>query len=170
MKKTIILVLLCFSGLWSSAQNLVEDFYNNHGEEVPFTVVNVSAKMFSLITEMTDPETESIVKNLTGFKLLKTDKDVAKFYREALAMVEKNRNGFEELMSVQEEKENVRIYIREVKGVVTELVVLVNDGKEFVIMGFTGNIDLKKISQLSKSVKVSGMEYLNKINSKTTLK
>lgn len=170
MKKIIILILLCFYGLWSSAQSLVEEFYNKHGEEVPFTVVNVSAKMFSLITDTADPKTKSIIKNLTGFRLLKTTMLAPNFYREALSMVEKSKHNFEELVSVKEGKENVRIYIREVKDVVTELVVLVISGNEFVIMGFTGSIDLKKISQLSDSMNISGMEYLNKINMKTTFK
>lgn len=163
MKKIVILILLCFWSLWVSAQSLVENFYYNYGEDIPFTVVNVSAKMFSLIADMSDPETESVIKDLTGFRLLKTDRDAAKYYREALYMVEAQRSGFEELISVQEEQESVRIYIREVKGTITELVVLVNNGKEFVLMGFTGNIDLKKISQLSKTVNVSGIEYLDKI-------
>lgn len=170
MKKIMILILLCFCGLWSSAQSLVEDFSNKHGEEVPFTVVNVSAKMFSLITDAADLKTKSIIKNLTGFRLLRTTMLTDNFYRVALSMVEKSKNGFEELISVRDGKENVRIYIREVKGVVKELVVVVKNVNEFVIMGFTGNIDLKKISQLSKSMNISGMEYLNKIDTQTTFK
>lgn len=163
MKKLIILMLLCFCGLWSSAQSMVEDFYNNYGEDVKFTVVNVSAKMFGLIADMTDPETESIIKDLTGFRLLKTEEDAALYHREALLWVKDAGKGYEELMRVQEQqKEDVAIYIREVKGIIVELIVLVNDGREFVLMGFTGNIDLKKISQLSKSIHVSGIEYLEK--------
>lgn len=170
MKKIMILILLCFCGLWSSAQSLVEDFSNKHGEEVPFTVVNVSAKMFSLITDAADLKTKSIIKNLTGFRLLRTTMLTDNFYRVALSMVEKSKNGFEELISVRDGKENVRIYIREVKGVVEELVVVVKNVNEFMLMGFTGNIDLKKISQLSKSMNISGMEYLNKIDTQTTFK
>lgn len=162
MKKAIILTLLCFWGLWLPAQNMVEEFYNNYGEDVEFTTVNVSAKMFSLIADMSDPEAESIIKNLTGFRLLKTEKNVALYHRESLLWLKHTGKGYEELLRVQEQKEDVAIYIREVKGTVVELIVLVNNGSEFVLMGFTGNIDLKKISKLSSAVHVKGVEYLDK--------
>ena len=162
MKKAIILILLCFWGLWLPAQNLVEEFSNRYGNDSKFTVVNVSAKMFSLISDITDPETEGIIKDLTGFKLLRTEQDAARYYREVLALLGDSRKGYEELMRVQKEQEDVRIYVREVKGVVVELVLMVNNGSEFVLMGFTGNIDLKKISKLSKVVNVKGVEYLDK--------
>ena len=163
MKKSIIFILLCFWGLCSSAQNLVDQFCDRYGNDGKFTVVNVSSKMFSLIADMSDPETETIIKDLTGFKLLKTQHDIPRYYREVLAVINDSRKGYEELMRVQEQREDVRIYVREVKGVITELIVLVNNSREFVLMGFTGKIDLKKISRLSKSVNVSGMEYLNNV-------
>ena len=162
MKKAIILILLCFWGLWLPAQILVEEFSNRYGNDSKFTVVNVSAKMFSLISDITDPETEGIIKDLTGFKLLRTEQDAARYYREVLALLGDSRKGYEELMRVQEKQEDVRIYVREVKGVVVELVLMVNNGREFVLMGFTGNIDLKKISKLSKVVNVKGVEYLDR--------
>lgn len=162
MKKAIILILLCFWGLWLSAQNLVEEFSNRYGNGSKFTVVNVSAKMFGLISDITDPETEGIIKDLTGFKLLRTEQDASRYYREVLALLGDRRKGYEELMRVQQEQEDVRIYVREVKGVVVELVLMVNNGSEFVLMGFTGNIDLKKISKLSKVVNVKGVEYLDR--------
>lgn len=168
MKKLVILILLCFCGLWASAQNLVEDFFKKFGDSGVFTIVNVNAKMFSLIADITDPETEGIIKNLTGFRLLKTESKMANahsYYQEALALL-KDKKEYEELMRVQEKIEDVRIYVREVKGIVTELVVLVFNPREFVLMGFTGNIDLKQISKLSKTVNVSGMEYLDKAISK----
>ena len=73
------------------------------------------------------------------------------------------RKGYEELMTVKEEAEKVEMYIRENNGSVSELVILVAGEDEFVLMNFTGKIDLKKIAQLTQVVPVEGMEYLDKV-------
>lgn len=46
------------------------------------------------------------------------------------------------------------IYIRENNGSVSELVILVANGEEFVLMNFTGKIDLKKIAKLTNTVSI----------------
>lgn len=164
MKKFMLLILLLSLGCMVNAQDLVAEFQNKYKDNTKFTLVNISAKMFGLIADISDPDTESVLKNLTGFKLLKSSTDVVKYHNEALGMIKGSKRGYEELMDVREGKEHVSIYVRDEKGIVTELVILVETQQEFVLMGFIGNIDLKKIAALSKSVDVNGMEYLNKIN------
>lgn len=164
MKKIIVFVLFILISVTLKSQDLVSDFYAKYGENGKFTVVNISSKMFSLISDVTDVDTENIIKNLTGLKILKSGSDVEKYNREVCSYVNDPKKGYEKLMSVREDNKQVCIYIREVKNVVIELVIWVVDPQEFVIMGFTGKIDLKKISKLSKSVDVSGLEYLNKVD------
>jgi hypothetical protein len=47
---------------------------------------------------------------------------------------------------------------------VNELVLVVGGHKSFFIMSLYGEIDLKSISKLSKSMKVKGIEYLENLD------
>ena len=91
-----------------------------------------------MISEITDAETESIIRNLTGMKMLTTEQETDRDFQEVRTMLQKRKPEYEELMSILEEGEQV-------------------------LMSFCGVIDLKKISRLAKAVNVEGMEYLGKV-------
>ena len=95
-------------------------------------------------------------------KIIVADQEIGKYFAQVKLMIEK-KTGYEELMSIKEEQEEVWMYIRENKGYIAELVILVSNNDEFVLMNFTGKIDLKKISRLAKSVQIDGIEYLDKV-------
>lgn len=162
MKK--LAMMLCFSLLLLSgkAQDLVSDFLQKQPDAEEFTQVNVSPKMFQLLSNIADEETEGIIRNLTGMRIVVAETDVDKHFALLKSMIGK-RKGYEELMTVKEEAEKVEMYIRENNGSVSELVILVANGEEFVLMNFTGKIDLKKIAQLTQVIPVEGMEYLDKV-------
>ena len=73
-------------------------------------------------------------------------------------------NGFEDLMEVKEKgKTEFKFMIREVNGKIRELLMLSGKGNNFFLMSLIGDIDLKKISRLSKSIDVDGIENLDKL-------
>lgn len=115
-----------------------------------------------MISEITDAETESIIRNLTGMKMLTTEQETDRYFQEVRTMLQKRKPEYEELMSILEEGEQVWMYVREKNKEIVELVILVGGKEEFMLMSFCGVIDLKKISRLAKAVNVEGMEYLRK--------
>lgn len=157
-------LMLCFSLLLLSgkAQNLVGDFLQKQPDAGEFTQVNVSPKMFQLLSNLADEETEEIIQNLTGMRIVVAETGADKYFAQVKSMIGK-RKEYEELMAVKEEAKKVEMYIRENNGNVSELVILVANEKKFVLMNFTGKIDLKKIAQLTKAVPVGEIEYLNKV-------
>jgi hypothetical protein len=75
--------------------------------------------------------------------------------------------GFEDLMEVKEKgRSEFKFMIREVNGKIRELLMLSGGGTDFFLMSLIGDIDLKKISKLSKAVDVDGMEKLDQLNEK----
>ena len=157
-------LMLCFSLLLLSgkAQNLVSDFLQKQPDAEEFTQVNVSPKMFQLLSDFADEETDGIIRNLTGMRIVVAEANAEKYFAQVKSMIGK-RKEYEELMTVREEAEKVEMYIRENNGSVSELVILVANGEECVLMNFTGKIDLKKIAKLTKAVPVGGIEYLDKV-------
>lgn len=163
MKKWIFLAILLGFVSRGIAQDLVADFLAKAGDNKAFTQVNISSKMFQMISDITDAETEGIIRNLNGMKILTTDRETQRYFKAVREMIQKDKPEYEKLMSILEEGEEVWMYIREKNKVVVELVILVGGKEEFVLMNFCGIIDLKKISRLSKAVNVEGIEYLEKV-------
>jgi hypothetical protein len=71
--------------------------------------------------------------------------------------------NFTELMTVKESGETVKFMIRKEGKIIKELLLLINQQDEAGFISITGNIDLKSIAKLSKSMNIKGMENLEKI-------
>ena len=62
MKKWICIGLFLIGTCSVQAQDLVSDFLAKTKENKVFTQVNISSRMFQMISEITDAETESIIR------------------------------------------------------------------------------------------------------------
>ncbi len=161
-----IAILISYS---SFAQvDAIERFFKDYQEDKNFTVVYVSPKMFQMVSKATDGGTDqelaSIVKDLKGLRILTTEVNVDKVYKEANRRI--NIKEYEELMTVRDKDSNVRFVTKEANGLISELLLLVGGKDEFVMMSFVGNIDLNKISKLAKKLDIDGAEHLDKVNKK----
>jgi len=167
--KTLFTLLALGFALIAQAQNdavtkLFNEYYNNEN----FTKISVSSKMFELFTEIKpgDADEQEIldaISKLKGLKVIATDSvaNSAKLYSDAVKKI--SAGGYEELMEVKDAQENMKFMISEKNGIITELVMVVGGKKSFFVMSLFGEIDLSKISKLSKGMNVKGMEYLQNI-------
>jgi hypothetical protein len=169
MKKCILLPLLMLATLPIFAQNdAITRFFNKYQEDERFTVVYISPKMFQMVAKI-DAEDEDwnkvrdVIKDLGGLRVLTADSidSGVDMYKDALSRVPQKE--YEELLTVRDGKENVRIWIKESNNVISELLLLVGAPNEFTLLSFTGRIDLDKISSLSKSLDIDGVEHLDKV-------
>lgn len=171
-KQFLFLPLFVLSTAFAQAQNdALTRFFDQYMEDERFTVVYISPKMFQMVAkiETDDPEWNKfrdVVKDLSGLRVLTADSisNGTALYKEALGKIPQNE--YAELLTVRDGKENVRIWVKDSGNIINELLLLVGAPDEFVLLSFTGKIDLDKISSLSKSLDVQGAEHLNKIKSK----
>ncbi len=166
MKKLVLFVFVVSLALTAGAQNFVECFRQKYGEREDFTVVNISQKMLQMVALAADEKDQALLKNLTGLKVITTEKQPEVYYTDAIKMLTEKEGNMEELMSVKEKEEDVRMFTREEKGIVSELVIIVKEKANFVLIGITGDIDLQQMAGLSKSLQVNGLEQLEKIQKK----
>lgn len=158
---------MCFT---ASAQNdVVTKLFNDYYDDENFTKISVSSKMFELFTEIEpgDEDEHDIleaVSKLKGLKVIAADSigNSRQLYTNAVKKI--SGNGYEELMEVKDAKEDMKFMIKEKDGIIDELVMVVGGNKSFFILSLYGEIDLKKISKLSKSMNVKGMEYLKQLD------
>jgi len=138
-------------------------------ENEDFMVVYVSSKMFSLVSkvdiELDDPEAEvflEMASDLKGIRVLRTEMSAMTYFKDAAKSI--NTTNYEMLMTVRDQGQNVKIWIKDdADGDIGELLLLVGSEEEFVLVSIFGKIDLEKISQLAKQLDIDGVEHLEKI-------
>lgn len=170
MKRIIVTItMMAFAVSLMAQGEVVNKYFNELADNDVFTKVSVSSKMFSLFTELEgDSEEEKeflkAVSKLKGLKIIVADStpNAAKLYSKALKEVQ--GAGYEELMSVVDAGENMNFSIKEKGGIITELLMVAGGKKKFVLLSLYGEIDLKNISKIARTMKVDGLENLSKLD------
>jgi ACT domain-containing protein len=70
---------------------------------------------------------------------------------------------FEVLMEVEDDEQDITIFIKEESGMINELV-MIGCGDEFFILSLLGDIDLKQVAKLSRAIQIDGMEHFQNID------
>lgn len=164
-----LLIFTAFSNPLEAQADAIETYFGQHIENEDFTVVYVSSKMFSLISkveiDVDDPEAQvaiDMIKDIKGLRMLMTEKNAMAHYKEAISSI--NTDEYEVLMTVRDEEDNIRFWVKEnTAGDIEELLLLIGSEDEFTLLSFIGKIDLTKISQLSNQLNINGVEHLDKI-------
>jgi len=176
MKKIAILIVLVVAPFISNAQNPFASFE----DDKDVSAVVVTKNMFKLLAkidiESDDPEVKEymdLVNNLNNIQVYSTTNPaVAKRMTSTVNNYISGNASLSELMRVKDDGKNIKFYSKEGKNenFVSELLMHLDgdiDGKYMsVIMSITGNIDLKKVSKLTRDLNVPGSEELKNIENK----
>lgn len=78
-----------------------------------------------------------MIEGLGSMHLLTTEKDTKKYYKEVLAKVDQNQ--YKVLMMVKDKDDNVRVWSREKKNKIEEILLLVGGEDDFVLLSFSAS-------------------------------
>jgi len=67
-------------------------------------------------------------------------------------------------MSIRDKETNMKFLVQEQNNIITELVMVMHGDSEFFLLSLIGDIDLKQISKLSKSMSIDGFEHLENLD------
>jgi hypothetical protein len=168
MKKITAFAVLMMVASGAFAQDAISKFFAKYQNDESFSQVNISSKMFGLVTNMEadkpeDKEVLEAISKIKGLRIIgkENTSDAKALYKEAFSLIGKD---FEELMSVRDKDKDMKFYIKESGGKITELVMIMGGTDDFMVMSLFGEIDLKQISKIGKSMDVGGLEHLEKLN------
>lgn len=171
MKKIMAFAALMIVMNGAFAQDAISKFFSKYHNDDSFTQVTVSGKMFSLFTNMEadtpeDKEVLEAISKLKGLRILgkENTSDARSLYKEAFALIPMKE--FEELMSVHDKDKDIKFYIKESGGKISELLMVMGGTDDFMVMSLFGEIDLKQVSRIGKKMDVKGLENLEKMNDK----
>ena len=167
MKNIAFILSFFFISMSLNAQNAVNTLFQKYTNDTKFTSVHITEHLFGLLegVEVEDAGDQSIVELAKGLKeliVLSTEENGVALFEEAAQKI--NTAAYKQIMSVRDQEENVRIFIKEENKTISELLVLVGSPDEFVLVNLVGVIDLKKIAQLARKADVKGLEHLEKVN------
>ena len=145
MKRTyIITLLLSLCSLFTYAQ---DSFFDKFADMDGVTSVYISKAMLSLMPDM---KTEGVnigevASKLDIIQILSCEKPdiIAKLKKETAFISPKN--GYEELMRINDEGEKTIIYLKRNKNKEKEFVLMSQEKNEFTIIAITGNLTLQEI-------------------------
>lgn len=168
MKRLIVLIGLFLGSTAIFAQSSTEIIESYKGKE-DVSYISINKYLFSMFSDVDADDSDSkefldVVKTLDGMKILTTEnkKIGDEIYAKASKYLQKH--NFNELMSIEEKGKTVVFSIKGEGKKVSELIMLVKEDSNIVFMSILGDIDLKKISKLSKKMNIQGLENLDEID------
>lgn len=170
MKSFILSFFIIITASISSfgQQDAIMKYFGKYVDDEKFTVVYISPKMFDMVAKIEiedmEPDVQQVIKSLKGLRILHTEQNTLQYYNEALKAI--NSNEYEVLLTARENGENVRFLVKDNGDIVEELLMIVGGDKNFALLSFLGNIDLKKVGKLAKALDIDNLQYLDKLQEK----
>ncbi|MCX6235754.1 MAG: DUF4252 domain-containing protein [Bacteroidetes bacterium] len=166
------IALLCMPLISSAQKSPMDALYEKYVGKEGFTSVLIPKDMFLMFQDIETSgqdkdfkDFQSVVGKLEGLKILTYEPqgkgDSFNFYDEIMKTFPMSL--YTVLMEVNEGGESTKFYIKKDGPKITELLMIGREADETVVLSITGDIDMSSISKLSKSMKVEGMENLQKI-------
>jgi hypothetical protein len=172
MKKIFLsLTVLCLTLMIQAQSNPVDEMFNKYSEKQGFTVVSISSKMFSMFANK-DPENKNaddIISKLKSIKILSVDDSLLNnnlnFYTELSKKLD--LSVYEELMVVKTGPDITKFLIKQSGNTISELLVVKGGPGGNSLISIKGTLNLKNISDMSKSLDMQELKSLDKIEKKS---
>jgi hypothetical protein len=170
--KKLLFFLIALLPVSLFAQNSIQSFFDKYEGRDGFTTVKISPKLFDLVASANIEDADmEIVKDITGLNVLvyepgegKSADLTEKLFTESKSLL---TNGYDELLSVKDEETDIKILAKPAgNGIISDLLIVGKSDGQFVYVNVLGKMDLKKISSLSKSMDIKGMEHLKDVEEK----
>jgi len=172
MKKIILsFIALCLTLLIKAQSNPVDEMFNRYSEKQGFTVVSISSKMFSMFAnkDADNKDTDDIISKLKSIKILSVEDSLLNknlnFYSELSRKLD--LSVYEELMVVKEGPDITKFLIKQSGNTITELLVVKGGPGGNSLISIKGELNLKNISDMSKSLDMQELKGLDKIQKKS---
>lgn len=167
----LFVITLFLTVTLANAQSPADALFDKYSGKEGFTTVYITPGMFELFAEMDTPEDDSsfvkIAKTLKSIKILSLENDSIR-KSEGIDFFDEIMNDFpesvyEELMVVRDEDQRVNFYVRRNGNKIAELLMVVGGNDDNALISIQGNIDLKSVAKLSRTMNIHGMENLKKM-------
>jgi hypothetical protein len=171
MKAIVLFVGFMTIAAGAEAQSIMDKLFDKYSGAEGYTSVYISKYMFDMfrnkeVNAEAQDDMQEVISKLNCIKILVTDDDPStptpvNLQQEIMKVLPSS--PYKEIMVVKEKDQNVSFYVREEKNKVVDLLLVIGGNENNVLMSIQGDIDMKNISKLAKSMDIQGMENLEKM-------
>jgi len=165
MKKIITIVLLAAFPFILSAQDFVDNLIDKYQGQEGFTTVVINKSLFDIAAAIDDDEDLEKMKGMIdNIRIIAMEEESAleiNFFEEM--KLQTNTGSYVELMTIKEHGNDVVFYVKYAGEDIRELLLVAGGIDDNAVISIQGKINLKQLASLSKSVHISGFEYLDEL-------
>ena len=174
MKTTITLLSFLLAAHFGICQSqAVLDFhekFRDNGKYVSIRIDGGLLKLFSSI-ETNDEETQEFMdamNKIDAIDVHSIDRGDDGFNESDLNRFKKDvqKEKYDELMIVRDGDTKLDFLIKEKKGKISDLLLLVEEPDEFIIVNISGEIDLNTIAKITDNLDIRGGKHMRRIEEK----
>ena len=156
MKRILILSLFATFVISLSGQSAIDRLFEKYQGSDGFTVITINGNMLRLIADIDEDEDELMkhADKFTTIRILAQDDDTdldVNFYD--LVMRDLDRDGYEEMVSINSSDSDVKILVKAEGKVFKEFLLVAGGDDDNAIIQIKGNMTYEDVKQMSESVK-----------------
>lgn len=175
MKRILLSITGLFLALIAQSQsNPIDELFDKYSGREGYTTVYISSKMFGMFNngDKNDQELSNLINRLKSIRILTVEDSTlnknVNFYNELSKKLD--FSVYEELMVVKEGNNVTKFLVKQSGNVIGELLVITGGTGGNTLISIRGDLDLKSISGLSKTMGIQQLKNLEKIDQKPVKK
>lgn len=165
MRKILLMaMLLGVAGLSFAQTKAVQSFYNKYKDMDGVENVRLQGWLIKLASSFADddPDAKRLLKKITQLRILTMDQGNLVSQQEYNNLVKNiKQDHFEDLFLIKDNGQNVQFLIREKGDTITDVIMLVSGGDEFVLLSLEGVLKFSDLNDLN--IEVDGSDHFKKL-------
>ena len=165
MKKIILVLVIAVFPFILNAQDFVDNLISKYQGEKGFTTIVINSALFDIAAAIDDDEDlqkmKGMIDNIRIIAMEDHFSSEINFFEEMKSQVD--TKAYVELMTIKEHDNDVVFYVKYAGKDIEELMLVAGGDDDNAVISIKGKIDLKQMASLSKSVHISGFEYLDEL-------
>jgi hypothetical protein len=162
-RQVLLIVVLLICSVMNAQTNPVDELFNKYSEQEGFTYVAISGRMLNFLGNLdTESKPDNIMLRLNSIRILTENDSLStwkvNFWDELSKKL--NFSVYEELMVVKEGKDITKFLVKQNGKNISELLVISGGKGSNSIISIKGDINLKDLSEISKTTGIEELEGL----------
>jgi hypothetical protein len=168
MKKSLLVItVFLLTSILSAQSNPIDELFNKYSDVKGFTSVYISGKMLNMLGGLEAKDNpDNLMLRISSIRILTENDSISdlkvNLYNELSKKLD--FSVYEELMVVKDANEITKFLTRQKGNTISELLVITGGKTSNTLISIRGDINLKDLSNLSKTVGIDELEQLDNIN------
>jgi hypothetical protein len=167
---TFFILLFLTGNIVNGQSKAVMNFHNKYKDNGKYLSVKIEGGLLKMLSnvETNDEDTQEFLDAVSKIEAIDVhsidrseddfdESDIWRFKKEI------RKEKYDELMIVRDGNSDVDFLIKERKGKISDLLLVVDEPDEFVIVNISGEIDLKTIAKVTENLDLKGKKHLEKL-------